>query len=284
MAWILGAYLWSDCGYRAGYRMQVSARRKTYRLISPSGRVLVRGSRDEVIQPFESITSNGSLASPTGTVIVLLHGLAVGAWSVGTLHRFLRQNYPGADVVSFQYASTAAPVQTHARDLIDFLDFAKSAERVHFVAHSLGNIVLRHAYFLSTQNQCSLPSLGRHVMLGPPNHGATHARILNWLVPLRLANGPVFRQLGKDWPEFEKVLALPPCEYGIIAGDIGIFNRVSCLLSGPNDLIVTVEETRLPTAKDILIVPRSHLGMLFSRSVCEACLSFLQSGRFHAGY
>ncbi len=280
MAWVRGAYLWTDCGYAAGYRAQVYAWRNSYRLVSPSGRILLRGSEVDVRNALANVTAQSLEQTPPRTVIVVLHGLAMGAWAMSAIHRFLRRRWPEAEVVSYQYASTAATVQVQARDLIGFLEFTHSANVVHFVAHSLGNILLRHAYYLAEQDYWSLPSLGRHVMLGPPNQGATNARKLNWFAPLRLINGPVFRQLGVDWEKLQCELAVPPCPFGIIAGDLGLLSRLSFLLSGRNDFIVSVDETKLAGAADFLTIHRSHSQLLFSRPVLHACQEFLETGSF----
>ena len=51
-------------------------------------------------------------------------------------------------------------------------------------------------------------------------------------------------------------------------------------LNADHDGTVLVEETRLPGAKDHIIVSTSHTGMLFSTEVAEQAKWFLRTGSF----
>ncbi len=88
------------------------------------------------------------------------------------------------------------------------------------------------------------------------------------------------RELAEGWPELSKHLAIPQFEFGIIAGGTGDGRGYNRLLNGDNDLIVTVEETRLPGAHDFLCVPVMHTFLMDDRRVEEATLRFLNDGYF----
>ena len=49
---------------------------------------------------------------------------------------------------------------------------------------------------------------------------------------------------------------------------------------GPNDGTVSVEETRLPGAKQHIVMPVSHTGMLLSAPVAHEVGNFLANGHF----
>ena len=51
-------------------------------------------------------------------------------------------------------------------------------------------------------------------------------------------------------------------------------------LSHPHDGTVAVVETYLPNAKDHIILPFSHFGMLLSEEVARQTHHFLKLGRF----
>ena len=51
-------------------------------------------------------------------------------------------------------------------------------------------------------------------------------------------------------------------------------------LPRPHDGVVAVAETQMPGAKDVVVLPVSHSGMLVSRRVAGAVGCFLRSGHF----
>lgn len=280
MTRVPGAYRWTDCGYLSGYRIQAHHRDSTYRLLSPRGRTLCKGTYEACKQQLVQTAEREQLKRTTGGIIVLLHGLARNAWSMTSMERFLQRRWPEAEVISFQYASTSASITRHAQHLVRFLEATQLASEVHFVGHSLGNIVLRRSFQMASQGDWNLPPLGKHVMLGPPNQGSQIARKLTWFRPLTWFNGLSFLQLGRDWKNFESELATPPCPFGIIAGRIRPLDRIQVLLDGPNDFLVTVEETRLSGASDFLEVSVGHAWLMNNRRIQKAVDSFLRHGKF----
>jgi triacylglycerol lipase len=282
MTRVRGIYRWTDCGYLSGWRVQSYYRDATYRLISPRNRIVYQGTEAACRQELVHLAERERLERPTGRLIVLLHGLARNAWAMSSLARYLRREWPGADVVAYQYASTSAQIDQHARHFIKFMEYADQCSAVDFVAHSLGNIVLRRAFRLAEEGQWRLPRLGSHVMLGPPNQGSLIAARLQNFKPLAWFNGASFMQLGRDWGSFVSDLATPPCRFGIIAGHISLATRFHPLLDGPSDLLVRLEETHLPGESDFLEVNVPHHRLMSSRRVQAATLSFLKSGRFNS--
>ena len=119
-------------------------------------------------------------------------------------------------------------------------------------------------------------------MIGPPNNGAKLAEQLGDNPAFAALFGPAGQQLGKRWPEIAPNLAIPSCEFGIIAGGRGDPRGLAPLLEGDNDGLVTVESTRLPGARDFLIVPQLHFLMLHSLTVKQCTLRFLKHGWFVA--
>jgi hypothetical protein len=197
---------------------------------------------------------------------------------------FLRRAYPDPEdeVILYQYASTAAPIDDHAHRFIKFLAYATEAAEVHFVAHSLGNIVLRRAFQMAKEQLWQPPRLGKHVMLGPPNQGAQIAARLQGCLPVCWFTGAPFLQLGRDWSSLETQLATPPCPFGIIAGRLRLLEHRHPFIQGPNDFIVSVDETRLAGSSDFLVVRVPHNWLMNSRQVHAATLSFLKWSRFSA--
>ncbi|HEY7840488.1 MAG TPA: alpha/beta hydrolase, partial [Gammaproteobacteria bacterium] len=75
--------------------------------------------------------------------VVLVHGLWVNGTDMTVLRRRLAQ--AGYDPRQFSYPSVSEPPAANAMALQAFVR-ELDAERVHFVGHSLGGIVLRHLF------------------------------------------------------------------------------------------------------------------------------------------
>ena len=149
------------------------------------------------------------------------------------------------------------------------------AARVHFVAHSMGTLLVRH--LLAHARPLNL---GRSVFIGPPSRGAALADAgrPRWL--FRLAVGLNLRALGESpdafWRSLPQSVDYP---VGIIVGT-GHGNPWGLSLDGPNDGTVTVESTRLDGATDSIELPSAHTMILFRRRTADQVVSFLRTGAF----
>lgn len=186
------------------------------------------------------------------------------------LARWLRAD--GFAAVTFSYSSVTQSLSASAAALAR-LTRALAASPLHFVGHSLGGLLVLRCLI----DHPDLPP-GRVVLLGAPCLGSHAARRLRSL-PLGQ------RVLGKsltEWLDQVPPPALPGREVGVIAGSLGVgFGRlVAAGLPRPHDGVVAVAETQMPGAKDVVVLPVSHSGMLVSRRVSGAVGCFLRSGHF----
>jgi hypothetical protein len=119
---------------------------------------------------------------------------------------------------------------------------------------------------------------GRAVLLGSPLQGSRAA--------VGLAKLPLGRaMLGMTIQE--ECIGCPPREWsgqrevGVIAGSSNMgLGRFFANLDGDHDGTVMVAETQLPGAKDHLVVPASHSGMVFKGAVANQTVHFLTQGKF----
>ncbi|MDD2762981.1 MAG: alpha/beta hydrolase [Opitutaceae bacterium] len=219
--------------------------------------------------------------SSVAEVVVLLHGIAMPALE---LHRVARAlGIAGYRVANLPYPSRAftlerlaldyLPAQLHARGV-------EAAPRLHFVAHSMGGIIVR----LHLQEHHPA-NLGRVVLLAPPNAGTPVADRLSRFALCRWLLGPNLSRLGTATPDAllssrAPGLVPPDYEVGIIVGNASINPVFSRWLAGANDGAVSVDSARLPGAHGFLVVPHSHTGMLWRKAVVAQVLAFLRTGRF----
>lgn len=277
-----GAQIWTDEWVRGDYRIQRNVLTGHYRLLDDQDMRLAWGTIDQCQTRFEQVVVERKLPPVTGKVVILLHGLGRSKAVVKPLGDYLREK-GGYTSICMNYASTREGVEQHAQALERVIDHLKDAEELNFVCHSLGNIVLRH--YLADEARrppTKRPPLKRIVMLGPPNNGALIARRLQGTGVFGLIAGRSGEALGRGWDNLVGHLATPACEFGIIAGGKGDEKGNNPLLPGDDDLVVTVEETRLAGATDFMIVPKRHTSLLKDESVREATLRFLRQGCFQA--
>ena len=212
--------------------------------------------------------------------VVLLHGLIRSAASMEPMQEALEA--AGYETVNVEYPSRDSTIEVLAPlavgEGLDGCHAKPDVDRVHFVTHSLGGILVRQ--YLADQ---PIADLGRVVMLGPPNQGSLAADKMRDVPGYDWINGPVGRELGKG-PE-SVPLKLPPADFevGIIAGTRTIDPVTSAFLPNPDDGRVSVEDTKLEGMTDFAVVAHSHAFMMRMREPIELTIRFLQTGSFDAG-
>jgi pimeloyl-ACP methyl ester carboxylesterase len=214
------------------------------------------------------------MEQPMAECVILLHGLARTARSMRAMQRALAKR--GYRVVNLGYPSSSAKVEVLAVEAIESaLAACDGAERIHFVTHSLGGILVR--YYLAHH---VIENLGRVVMLGPPNGGSEVVDKLSWMPGYYLLNGEAGYQLGTGADSVPNRLGPANFYVGIIAGTRSINLYLSTLIPGPNDGKVSVEHTRLEGMNDHIVMPVTHSLMMRNRRVIAQVIHYLEHGRF----
>jgi pimeloyl-ACP methyl ester carboxylesterase len=194
--------------------------------------------------------------------VVLVHGLGRTRRSMRSLGRALER--AGYAVINVGYPSWRHRLPVLAARVAAAIEAPLAASpppagaRVHLVGHSLGCLIVR---WIAAHRPP--PSLGRVVLLTPPNQGSRAADLvlpwLGWLVrPLAdlTASGGVARAIRTP----------PGLEVGVIAGT--------------RDHTVKLDETRLPGETARAEVPYMHSFIMVHRDVQGLVGRFLASGRF----
>ena len=264
------------------WRIQRNVLTDQCRLLDGDNWQWAAGSFDQCQAVLEKIKRQRRLPPMHGKAVIVLHGLGRNRATVEPVCRFLRENSDYA-VFNVGYPSTQRDIAAHARALAAIIDRLEGIREINFVAHSLGNLIVRH-YFHDRQaappGTRSHPPLGRMVMLGPPNHGSEIAAALAESDFFASAAGRPGLELGARWAELESRLAVPPCEFGIIAGGLGNAQGFNPLLAGDDDGLVTVASTRLAGAGDFALVGVLHSFLPRDEKVLEYTLRFLKNGYF----
>lgn len=273
------ALQWSDEIIRHDWRVQRRPGTDACRILDPRDEVVREGSRQECLESLAALERDGKIPAVAGPTVIVLHGLGEGRRSMRPLVEYLRRN-GGATVLSFGYASTTTGIDDHGRSLGTVIAALPAVDRISFVGHSMGNLVVRRWMKLAPDDD--LARVNRMVMLGPPNQGSELARTVAKIDLLAALSNGAARELVLDWDRIAADLAVPPCAFGIVAGGKGDDRGYSRFLAGDDDAVVRVEETRLAGAEDFLLLPVHHAAMMKNKAVQEATAAFLSTGRFPA--
>lgn len=196
--------------------------------------------------------------------VVLIHGFLLSHFHMVPIKRVLRcTNF---DVYNFEYPSRNNTIEGHACNLVNTLQYIAQnnpGEPINFVTHSISALILRYALNLP---ECPYEAkIGRAVLLAPPNQGTVLGRYVQNFPGISFIFGDKSGRELLTWgPEEMSCLGQfpPTMNVLVIAG-----NKGTHLFFGdaPNDRFLLVEETRLDTPHEHIVMPITH-GDLINRS------------------
>lgn len=200
--------------------------------------------------------------------VILAHGL----WVPGVLMRPLARRLEGAGFRchTFAYLGTAHTMEAHIERLARF---AHDLGPAHFVGHSMGGLVVLEAL----ARHADLAA-GRVVLLGTSARGNFAGRRLarhaagRWMLG---ASAPLWGEREARWARAERlgvIAGTRPFGLGVLLGR----------LEGPNDGVVSVEETSVEGMSERITLPVGHSQMLVSATVAAQVAAFLADGKFIA--
>jgi len=219
-----------------------------------------------------------SPASLRADCVVLLHGLARTSSAMETLQTALEDH--GYTVANMDYPSREKPIEELSSIAVESgiqrcRELAN--DRVHFVTHSLGGILVR--YYLEHN---PIDNLGHVVMIAPPNHGSEIVDNLVAVPGFSLIMGPAGSQLGTRESSIPLQLGAVDYSVGILAGTRSINPFLSGYLPQPHDGTVSVESTKVEGMTDFRTVKASHTFIMRDDNVISHTIAFLDSGKFLA--
>jgi hypothetical protein len=193
-------------------------------------------------------------------LVVLLHGLGRTRHSLVRMDRALTDE--GFATLRLGYPSMRQPIERHAAAVAQRLGAIPAPNKLSFVTHSLGGLVVRQLFTLDAPWRSAL---SRIVMLAPPNRGASLASALDKGGVVRGLMGPSYGQIAEGYAE---TLPVPDVPFAIFAGDApGV----------PGDGLLTVDETRLEGAAEHHVVPAIHTFIMNHPAVIRGTAAFLSA-------
>jgi pimeloyl-ACP methyl ester carboxylesterase len=270
------------------WRIQKHAVIGHYRLVDPEGRRQAYGSFETCLAALDKAKVDHKLPPLPQDVVIVLHGLGAPRRFMNGITHYL-QTQGGFYVINFGYPSTMLTVNDYAQSLDSVIRHLDGVKNISFVAHSMGNIVVRRYlkdYQSLTPAMRPQVTFQRMVMISPPNHGAEVADMLgDREIIASLADmvaGDVIKELApkQGWRALEQQLATPWFPFGIIAGGTGTDQGYLPQIPGDNDGLLSLETQKLAGAADFLQTGGLHQLMPNYEEVRAATLSFLKNGYF----
>jgi hypothetical protein len=273
-----GKQFWSDRRWHGGWRIQENVLTGHYRLLDPGDRRQAWGAFDACVAELERLAPAPGTAANADTdrhhhLVVLLHGMGRSRRALGRMQEALEAR--GWPVASISYPSTRRSIAEHGSRLAELLEYLHDDySEVSFVPHSLGGIVVREllADEAATWREHLQPR--RIVMLAPPNQGSSFAQQVESFAPF----GWIFGDTGRSLtPTAMAGMAVPGIPVLVIAGARDLEGGWNPWLDGPNDGVVTVDETHLDGEAEHLVVDDLHTFLMNDEVAIQATLRFLAS-------
>ena len=279
----LGGHVFWKSHSSGGYRLQINRVFGNWRILGKgnarlAGGFSTRGLRMLLDDRPTSVVANyldpGNAFSvirpvaPTGKSAFLLHGWGVRAKSMEALAERLAAE--GYTVYNYDYPTSGDGIEDLARIFLERyrerLSLLPKDERVFFLTHSMGGIMLRTAMAEMDEAECR--RIDSIVMLAPPNHGSA----LAYLGKLPFA-GSVNASLGDLAPlssSHVRNIAPPP------------FLPPTGIIAGSHDGKVALESTPLPEPLPFsrIVVSSDHPGLRSPRKVMKHVLNFFHTHSF----
>ncbi|WP_153039091.1 alpha/beta fold hydrolase [Microbulbifer sp. Q7] len=207
---------------------------------------------------------------------ILLHGITKDAMSMQAIERALVAD--GYTTVNLEYPSRENPIEILAteaipRGLAECEE--RGASRVHFVAHSMGGLLVR--YYFEQRDTSAIASV---VMLGTPNQGSRLGNFLSCIPWIKDLNGPAGKQMGIDPRSLPNRLGPVRFPLGVIAGTRSFNPLFAAIIDGDDDGRVGLPSTYVEGTCARVTYPLSHDGLTDDPRVIQQVVHFLDNGTF----
>lgn len=268
-----GNLFWETVNYK-DWKLQQNKISGNWRIVDPSGIRRARGKSMHQLEEFfrnhpVSLKENKRLEGnrffyypgTNGETVILIHGWNVRASYVSRMAVFLQSK--GYTVLNFDYATEKLNIKDHAKQFTALMRSEQIKGKIHYVVHSMGGLVIRHALANMTEEECR--QIDSVVMLAPANQGSDLAAIGKLIYPND-------KSLGDMIPGSEALnIPLPPYypPVGIVAAKY--------------DGKVSFKKTTIPGNVPFqrTTVKSNHPDMRFPRISGEMILKFFREKKFY---
>jgi len=272
-----GKQFWTDFRNVDGWRIQQNSVTNHFRLIDSNNIRRAWGNRVHCNGQLNQRIRKGIVRRLQGKVVILLHGLVRTSSSMAPMARHLRSQ--GFSPILFSYASSRKSIGEHAKALNQVIQgLGPAVTEIHFVGHSMGNIVVRRYLKDQTNPKTQIqgdPRIKSVVMIGPPNQGSKMATLFSGSLLFQSIAGVGGIELGAGWKRDKDAQALQIMNDLIIpqfkAGDFS-----AGIKAGVEGLDKMARDLQLPSKPR----PASHywIGAIFFGLLIFTVVSLIRRG------
>lgn len=271
-----GKQFWEDVFFYQKWRIQRHWRTKKYRLLDNWDICRAKGSFEECRKAFVKFIEVYEIPRQSGPLVVLLHGLGESKNVFKPLWKKLVNR--GYNVAAINYPSTRKSMRAHIDQLDFFLTHTEDISEVSFVTHATGCLLLRYllAESFAWKNKFRI---GRIVNVNPTNCGSdvcsllARFKIFNWIL------GPLLKELT---PENEHTIPRLPAgtPLGLVFCETYLEKMLRPLKKRFEGVAIPGDVTEKDFSAIQVFIKNSDINVFDNSKVCEACLRFLESGKF----
>lgn len=208
-----GAQIWTDEVLQGGWRVQRNHVTGHCRLLDDKDFRRQWGQKNSCTERLAELRQQDTVPDNPEHLVILVHGIGGHRISFRTMEAAFMES--GITATRWNYGSTRAGIADHAVALNAMMNRLEGVERVTFVAHSMGGLILRVALADDTAAWRQDSDVTGIMMLGTPNQGAALAD--------RLADGWLAKGLAEEaaqnlTPDYVTQIPKLTVPYCLIAG------------------------------------------------------------------
>lgn len=208
--------------------------------------------------------------------VLLIHGI-INHSSMTSLNRRFKQD--GWEVINWKYPSTKRTIEEHGKELSNYLkELSKESDTpIHYVAFSLGGLVLRSA--LSDKDLPIAAKEGKIILISSPINGSKFARSIDSLPLIKKILG---KHAGKQLletseEEFARQLFPENMPILVLSGTFGL----NPMFKEKNDGKVSVSESCPYTPHVHRYILAGHSWICRNPMIFDECIRFIKDPSNH---
>ena len=201
--------------------------------------------------------------------VILLHGLWRSIWAMEPMAKHL--NEQGYHTINVPYPSFRKPMAELTKIIHEAIKLHGGDRKVHFVAHSLGGVLVRKLL-----SQLPPDQVGRVVMLAPPHQGSEIIDLFSRYRAMRFSLGPASMELGSD--KIASPYLPEEIDCAVIMGKQSFFPLFRRLLDDDNDGFVSVERGKIDGMNEFHVLDADHTFIASDPRAMEMTHEFIQDG------
>ena len=271
-----GSQFWEDVFFYQKWRIQRNYKTKKYRLLDNWDIRRAEGTFNKCRRAFLKFIEVYQLSRQKGHMVIMLHGLGESKNIFKPLWREALNE--GLLAAAINYPSTRKRLDGHIRQLDFFLNHLEDVQKVSFVTHGIGALILRKLFSFDSPWQHKL-KIGRIVEVCPPNQGSSFAgllgkyRLFQWLL------GPILKDITP-----KAASALPPLPFPEQVGIIqcsSLLQKLSFLFPEAWQKALTAsDEAKLQGCDQMITISNWMPNPFRNEELTQKCVKFLLHGKF----